>query len=92
MKKLLMVAALAASSFVVPVLPVSAASTLSDAEENCLILPMLKKECWEMGAEMAGATTKSVAMATEEAAAEVKVPLWWNCAPAAKGSGHLLDC
>ena len=92
MNKLLVVAALVASSFAVPVLPASAASTLSDAEANCLIFPMFKKECWEMGAAHAKAATASVAMATEEAADDVKLPLWWNCTRAPAGSGHLLDC
>ena len=38
------------------------------------------------------ATPKAVAMASEEAADTVKLPLLWNCAAAPKGSGHLLDC
>lgn len=99
MKKLVLVAALVASTFAVPVLPTTAASVLSDPELNCLIFPALKKECWEKGAELLKATPKTVAMATEDAIAAtedaadaVKLPLLWNCTAAPKGSGHLLDC
>lgn len=92
MKKLLVVAALVASSFAVPVLPVMAAPAASDPAVNCLIFPVLKKECWELGAEMVKAAPATVAMATEDAAADVKLPLWWNCTRAAEGTGHLLDC
>jgi hypothetical protein len=92
MKRLLVVAALVASSFAVPVLPVSAASMLSDAEADCLIFPMFKKQCWEMGAERARAATATVAAASQEAAEEVSLPFWWKCTRAPAGSGHLLDC
>ena len=92
MKKLVLVAALVASSFAVPVLPVAAAPVLSDPEINCLIFPALKKECWEKGAEMLKAAPKTVASATEDAADAVKMPMLWNCTTAPKGSGHLLDC
>ncbi len=95
MKKLVLVAALVASTFAVPVLPTTASSVLSDPEMNCLIFPALKKECWEKGAEMLKATPKAVAMATEDAAdaaSDVKLPMLWNCTAAPKGSGHLLDC
>ncbi|MDB5539644.1 MAG: hypothetical protein JWQ89_1371 [Devosia sp.] len=92
MKKLLVVAALVASSFAVPVLPAAAAPAASDPAVDCLIFPMLKKQCWEKGAELINATPVSVAMATEDAAAGVKLPLWWHCTRAAEGSGHLLDC
>lgn len=92
MKKLLVVAALAASSFAVPVLPANAAPTLTDQQANCLIFPMLKKECWEEGAAVAKSVGQSVASTTETVVEETKVPLWWNCTTAAKGSGHLLDC
>ena len=99
MKKLVLVAALVASTFAVPVLPTTAASVLSDPEMNCLIFPALKKECWEKGAEMLKAAPTTVAMAAEDTAAAaedaagaVKLPLLWNCARAPAGSGHLLDC
>jgi hypothetical protein len=96
MKKLVLVAALVASTFAVPVLPTTAASVLSDAEANCLIFPALKKECWDKGAAMLKATPTTVAMATEKAATDaadaVKLPMLWNCTAAPKGSGHLLDC
>lgn len=92
MKKLIAVATLVASSFAVPVLPANAAPVLSDAQANCLVFPMLKKECWEMGAATAKAATESVAMSTEAAASELKLPMWWTCSRAEPGSGHLLDC
>ena len=99
MKKLVLVAALVASTFAVPVLPTTAASVLSDPEVNCLIFPALKKECWEKGAEMLKATSTTVAVAAADTAAAaedtadaVKLPLLWNCTAAPKGSGHLLDC
>ena len=95
MKKLVLVSALVASTFAVPVLPTTAASVLSDPEVNCLIFPALKKECWEKGAELLKAAPTTVAMATEDAADaadSVKLPLLWNCTRAPAGSGHLLDC
>jgi len=96
MKKLIAVAALCATSFAVPVLPVQAAPALSKAEANCLIFPIFKKECWELGAKQASAVPKAASKAGSEmaqAALDVKVPLpWWKCTAAAKGSGHLLDC
>ena len=99
MKKLVLVAALVASTFAVPVLPTTAASVLSDPEANCRIFPALKKECWQKGADMLKAAPTTVAMATagaaeatEDAASAVKLPLLWNCTAAPKGSGHLLDC
>ncbi|HEV2514224.1 MAG TPA: hypothetical protein VGV07_03165 [Devosia sp.] len=99
MKRLVLVAALAASGFAVPVLPAAAAPMLSDSEVNCLIFPALKKECWERGAEMLKATpatvvtaTATVAEATETTATKLKLPLLWNCTAAPQGSGHLLDC
>ena len=92
MNKLLVVAVLAASSFAVPVLPANAAPVLTDEQANCLILPVLKKECWEQGAEVAKSVGQSVASTTETVVEETKLPLWWNCTAAAKGSGHLLDC
>lgn len=95
MQKYLVVAALCAATFAMPVLPANAAPAQSEAEANCLIFPMLKKECWEMGAERAAAVPAAVATATvaaADAAGEVKLPLLWNCARAPAGSGHLLDC
>lgn len=92
MNKLVVVAALVASSFAVPVLPVAAAPALSDAEVNCLIFPALKKECWERGAEMLRAAPRTVAAAAEDASTTMKLPMLWNCTAAPKGSGHLFDC
>ncbi len=92
MQKYLVVAALCAASLAMPVLPASAAPALSEAEANCLIFPMLKKECWEMGAERAAAVPAAVASAAEDAAGETKLPMIWNCARAPAGSGQLLDC
>lgn len=92
MKKLVLVAALVASSFAVPVLPVAAAPALSDSQVNCLIFPALKKECWEKGAELLKATPKAVASATSTTATQIKLPTLWTCTAAPKGSGHLLDC
>ena len=65
---------------------------LTDEQANCLILPMLKKECWEQGVAAARSVGQSVASATDAVVEETKLPLWWNCTAAAKGSGHLLDC
>jgi hypothetical protein len=45
MQKYLAVAALCVASFAMPVLPTQAAPMLSETEANCLIFPMLKKEC-----------------------------------------------
>lgn len=92
MKKLLVVATLVASSFAVPALPANAATILTDDQANCLIFPMLKKECWEKGAEVAKSVGQSVASATETTVEETRLPLWWKCTAAPKGSGHLLDC
>ena len=92
MNKLLVVAALVASSFAVPVLPANAAPALTDEQANCLILPMFKKECWEQGAAAARSVGHSVASTTETVIEEPHLPLWWNCTAAAKGSGHLLEC
>jgi hypothetical protein len=92
MKRLVLVAAFVASGFAVPVLPAAAAPLLSDSEVNCLIFPILKKECWEKGAEVLEATPTTVAEATETTASKLKLPLLWNCTAAPKGSGHLLDC
>jgi hypothetical protein len=92
MKRLVLVAALVASSFAVPVLPAAAAPMVSDSEVNCLIFPLLKKECWDKGAEMMKAAPTTVAAATETTATKLKLPMLWNCTAAPKGSGHLLDC
>jgi hypothetical protein len=92
--KLVVVAALLGSLFVVPVLPVSAAP-MTAAQKDCLVFPMLKKQCWEMGArtvsETVAAAPRAVAMAAEDVATEVIVPMW-GCTPAPRGSGHLLKC
>jgi hypothetical protein len=99
MQKYLAVVALCVASFAMPVLPTRAAPTLSDAEANCLIFPMLKKECWELGATKAkaaplavAATAAGAAEAADDAARDAKLPLWWTCSRAPAGSGHLLDC
>ena len=96
MHTLLAVVALCATGFAVPVLPTQAAPLLTDDQANCLVFPMLKKECWQMGADMVAAPVQTVAMAAGKAAdatGEVKLPLkWWNCSAAPSGSGHLLDC
>lgn len=92
MKKLVAVVALVASGFVVPVLPVTAASAVAAPEVNCLILPALKKECWERGAEMMKAAPKPVAMTSAAAPTTLKLPMLWTCTAAPKGSGHMFDC
>ncbi len=90
MTKLVVVAALLGSLFVVPVLPASAAP-MTAAQKDCLVFPMFKKQCWEMGVKTVSAAPKAVAMAAEDVAAEVKIPMW-GCTPAPKGSGHLWNC
>jgi len=96
MNKLIAIAALCATSFAVPVLPTQAAPILSDAQTNCLIFPMLKKECWQMGADIVtgpAETVAAVAEDTADAVVDVKLPvMWWNCTAAPAGSGHILDC
>jgi hypothetical protein len=99
MHKFVAVAALCVASFAMPVLPTQAAPTLSDAEANCLIFPMFKKDCWELGAQKAKAVPAAVATtaavtvdAADDAAHDVKLPLLWHCSRAPAGSGHLLDC
>ena len=86
--KIVLAAAMTAAMLVVPTVPVQAA-TLSDTQKDCLIFPMLKKACWELGAEQAA----DAGMAVTAAAAEVKVPVrWWNCTRAAEGAGYLYEC
>ncbi len=95
MKNRIAGALLAGALLAMPVMPVGSvqAAPLSDAELNCLVFPMLKKECWEMGAERASAATAAVAATAESTASAVEVPLrWWDCTAAASGSGHLFDC
>jgi hypothetical protein len=92
MKTFLVAAALAVSSFALPTLPANAAPALTDEQANCLIFPMLKKECWEQGAAAARSVGQSVASTTEAVVEETRVPLWWNCKPAEPGTGHLLQC
>ena len=99
MQKFLAVAALCVASLAMPVLPTQAAPMMSEAEANCLILPMFKKECWEMGAEKAMGVPAAAATATVAAAdaptdtaKDIKLPMIWNCSAAPAGSGHLLDC
>ena len=86
--KIVLAAAIAAAMLVLPSVPVSAA-TLSDTQKDCLIFPMLKKACWELGAEQAA----DAGMAVSAAVTEVKVPVrWWNCTRAADGAGYLYEC
>jgi hypothetical protein len=95
MQKYIALAALCVAGFAMPMLPAQAAPAISEAEANCLIFPMFKKECWDMGAERALAVPTAVAGATvaaADAAGDVKLPLLWNCTAAPSGSGHLLDC
>lgn len=99
MHKILAAAALCAASFAMPVLPIQAAPLLSDAQTNCLVFPMFKKECWQLGAAQAAAvpaavaaTTKTAAVAAADTARDIKLPLVWHCSRAPAGSGHLLDC
>jgi hypothetical protein len=99
MQKFLAVAALCVVSFAMPVLPTQAAPALSDAKTNCLIFPLFKKECWEMGAAKAGAMPAAAATATvaaadtaADAAKGIKLPMIWKCTKAPAGSGHLLNC
>jgi hypothetical protein len=89
MKKFIAIAALAAATFAVPVLPAQAA-TVADVVDSCLVLPMLKKECWPTADERPVFVTTS-ATSTDKAIAW-PVPAWWNCTPAAEGAGYLLDC
>jgi hypothetical protein len=89
MKKLIAIAALAAASFAAPALPVQAA-TLSDVVDSCLVLPLLKKECWPTADERPLLVTTS-AQSTDKAVAW-PVPAWWNCSPSADGAKYLLDC
>jgi hypothetical protein len=90
MKKLLIVAALVATSFAAPVAPVSAATTAAAKSSlDCLIFPIFKKECWEKGAAAVSAAPKAAAVTVHQ----MKLPfMWWDCKPAAAGSGHMLDC
>jgi len=99
MHKFIAVAALCVASFAVPVLPSQAAPMMSKAETNCLIFPMFKKECWDMGAEkamavpaMAMAATTATVDAVDDAASDMKMPMMMNCTKAPAGSGHMLDC
>jgi hypothetical protein len=99
MHKFLAAAALCVVSFAVPVLPTQAAPIMSDADTNCLIFPMFKKECWEMGAQMAAAVPTAVVAtaaattdAAEDTAKDIKLPMLMHCTRAPAGSGHLLDC
>jgi len=105
MHKFIAVAALCVACFAVPVLP-SQAAPMSKAQSNCLIFPMFKKECWDMGAEtamavpaMAMAATTATVDAAADAASDVKLPVMdmklpmlMDCSTAPAGSGHLLDC
>ena len=95
MKKTIAVAALMAAMFAMPVAPVQAA-TVEEALDSCLILPLLKRECWEMAGDTVRAAPRAaaaVASDAADAALDVKLPVrWWNCTAAEAGSGYLLDC
>ncbi len=99
MKKIAVIAALVATSFAAPVLPTQAAHhMMDDANAHCLVFPMLKKECREMAHDAAmshhAAMNAHVEAKWDRAGMNrPKHPVeWWNCAPAAEGAGHLLDC
>ena len=102
MHKFVAVAALCVASFAVPVLPTQAAPMMSKAETNCLIFPMFKKECWDMGAKEAAAvpamamaattTTVKAASDMKMPMMDMKMPMMMTCTKAPAGSGHLLDC
>jgi len=99
MQKFLAVAALCVASVAMPVLPTQAAPALSSAETNCLIFPMFKKDCWELGAAKAAAVPVAVAsaaavtvQAVDDTAGDARLPMLWTCSRAPAGSGHLLDC
>jgi hypothetical protein len=86
--KIVLAAAITAAMLVLPTVPVSAA-TLSDTQKDCLIFPMLKKACWELGAKHAADAGEAVAAA----ATAVKVPVrWWTCTRAPEGAGYLYEC
>jgi hypothetical protein len=86
--RIVLAAAIAAAMLVLPSVPVNAA-TLSDTQKDCLFFPMLKKACWELGAEHAA----DAGMAVSAAASEVKVPVrWWNCTRAPEGAGYMYEC
>ncbi len=90
MKKAIAVAALLAAAFAAPALPVQAAA--GDNIDNCLILPALKKECWERARDWAEDGASATSAAVRGAADRVNLPGWWNCTRAPEGSGHLFDC
>lgn len=90
------VAALVACTMVTPAASVNAAPLVTDEDvANCLVLPALKKECWELGRERAVYRADQVAMAMDEAEAEYKLkwPVkWWECTRAPEGAGYLFAC
>jgi hypothetical protein len=89
MKKLIAIAALATATFAVPALPVQAA-TLADVVDSCLVLPLLKKECWPEPGERPLVVTTSPK--STDKAISWPVPAWWNCSPAADGAKYLFEC
>lgn len=89
MKKFIAIAALAAASFAAPIVPVQAA-TLSDVVNSCLVLPLLKRECWPTAGERPVLVT-TAATSTDKAIAW-PIPAWWNCTRAEEGKAYLLDC
>lgn len=108
MMKFVAVAALVASTFVVPVAAVPAQAAAAK-DLTCVFAPLLKADCWHKDAAAVAATTavvvKTAAAAPAKAAAPVAAAastgaklvlmpwLWWaHCTAAPAGSGHLLDC
>ena len=107
MKKLIAVAALLAASFAVPVLPVQAQPTLPAVDENCVVLPMFKRDCVEAAraawlearpttiAEVAALPAPPAPPAPPALLAAPTAPTLMAppvCTRAAAGSGYLFDC
>jgi len=90
MNKLIAAAALFAAAFAAPVVPVQAA-TVSEVVDSCLVLPLLKKECWEEARAHFAAAHDAAVEATRETG-DWKLPVWPSCQRAPAGSGHLFDC
>ena len=94
MKKLLIVAALLATS-AVPATPVYAKDMAMPAPSKaiCLVLPLLP-DCIAMIKEMAPPppAAPKIAMPVVTAPAMPMMPMMPNCTKAPAGSGHLFDC
>ena len=107
MKKMVIVAALIAASVAVPTLPVQAQSALPEIDENCVVLPMFKRDCVEAARaawlEARPATIAEVAVlqpppappappALLAAPEAPNLPALPTCTRAPAGSGYLFDC